>query len=90
METFSIGDKSHASFYAGVLVSAFSFAESLTGMYWGGLSDRIGRKPVLLMGCVGTMLSLIIVGLSTNFWIALLGRLLGGALNGNGKFHLNK
>lgn len=52
-------------------------------MYWGGLSDRIGRKPVLLLGCAGTLFSLLVVGLAPNFWIALLGRVLGGALNGN-------
>lgn len=53
------------------------------GMYWGGLSDRIGRKPVLLLGCVGTMLSMVVLGFSANIWVALAGRLFGGALNGN-------
>ena len=53
------------------------------GMYWGGLSDRIGRKPVLLVGCIGTMLSMIVVGLARNIWVALLGRVVGGLLNGN-------
>ncbi|CAG8168586.1 unnamed protein product [Penicillium salamii] len=76
-------DDENASFYAGVLISAFALAEALTGMFWGGLSDRIGRKPVLLCGCIGTMLSLLLVGLAPNFWVALLGRALGGALNGN-------
>lgn len=52
-------------------------------MYWGAVSDRIGRKPVLLIGCLGTILSLLVVGFAESFWVALLGRLLGGLLNGN-------
>lgn len=52
-------------------------------MYWGGVSDRVGRKPVLLMGCFGTAASLLVVGFAPNFWVALLGRILGGVLNGN-------
>jgi hypothetical protein len=53
------------------------------GMYWGGLSDRVGRKPVLLLGCVGTMFSMVMVGFASNIWVALLGRAIGGLLNGN-------
>ncbi|KAL9589472.1 MAG: hypothetical protein Q9203_001736 [Teloschistes exilis] len=80
---FNVGDKSNASFYAGIFISAFAFSESLTSLWWGGFSDRIGRKPVLLLGCAGTMLSLLIVGFSSNFWVALAGRVVGGLLNGN-------
>ena len=75
--------ESHAPFLAGLLISAFSFAEACSGMYWGGLSDRIGRKPVLLIGCMGTILSLLVVGFSSSFSVALAGRILGGVLNGN-------
>ena len=66
-----------------MLISAFALAESLTGMYWGGLSDIVGRKPVLLIGCLGTVLSLMIVGFASNIWVALAGRAIGGFLNGN-------
>lgn len=83
VKRFKIGNEQDASFYAGLLISAFALAEASMGMYWGGLSDRIGRKPVLLMGCIGTMFSLILVGFSTNIWIALAGRAIGGFLNGN-------
>ena len=78
---FGVGDKDNASFYAGLFISAFALSESLTGMFWGCLSDRVGRRPVLLLGCAGTMVSLLIVGFSTNFWVALGGRALGGLLS---------
>ena len=78
---FGVGDRSSASFWAGIFISSFALAESLTGFLWGGVSDRIGRKPVLLVGCAGTLISLLIVGFSTNFWVALAGRALGGLLS---------
>ena len=78
---FNVGDRSTASFWAGIFISSFALAESLTGFAWGGVSDKIGRKPVLLIGCAGTLLSLLIVGFSTNFWVALAGRALGGLLS---------
>ena len=80
---FHIGNKSDASFYCGVLISSFSLAESLSSMFWGSLSDRYGRKPILLVGCFGTCLSLLVVGFSQSFAMALFGRVLGGLLNGN-------
>ncbi|KAG7287039.1 hypothetical protein NEMBOFW57_006539 [Staphylotrichum longicolle] len=83
VKRFEIGSEDDAAFYAGLLISAFSLAEALMGMYWGGLSDRIGRKPVLLLGCVGTMFSMVMVGFASNIWIALAGRAFGGLLNGN-------
>ncbi|OTB08121.1 hypothetical protein M426DRAFT_317224 [Hypoxylon sp. CI-4A] len=83
VKRFKIGNEQDASFYAGLLISSFSLAEALMGMFWGGLSDRVGRKPVLLLGCVGTMFSMVMVGFATNLWVALIGRALGGLLNGN-------
>ena len=76
-------DSKDAAFYAGLFFAAFSFAESLTGVLWGTLSDRIGRKPVLLLGCAGTIVSTLVIGFAQNVWVALIGRALGGALNGN-------
>jgi hypothetical protein len=80
---YEVGNASDAAFYAGILIAAFSFAEALTGMFWGSLSDRIGRKKVLLFGNAGTLLSMLIVGFAPSFGVALLGRVLGGLLNGN-------
>ncbi|PSR80155.1 major facilitator superfamily domain-containing protein [Coniella lustricola] len=71
------------SFYAGMVTSAFTFAEFATGMLWGRLSDKIGRKPVLLTGLAGTALSVLVFGFAPNIWVALVARALGGLLNGN-------
>ncbi|KAL2060918.1 hypothetical protein VTL71DRAFT_8970 [Oculimacula yallundae] len=71
------------SVYAGMVTSAFAFAEFSSGVPWGKLSDRIGRKPVLLTGLAGTALSMLIFGFSPNLPTALLARALGGLLNGN-------
>lgn len=78
---FHVGHRSSASFWAGIFISSFSLAESLTGFIWGSVSDHIGRKPVVLLGSGGTLISLLIVGFSTNFWLALAGRALGGLLS---------
>ncbi|CAK7219732.1 hypothetical protein SEUCBS140593_003991 [Sporothrix eucalyptigena] len=76
-------DEKRISFYAGLVTSAFTFAEFLTGVFWGRLSDRIGRKPVLLTGLAGTALSVILFGFAPNLTVALIARALGGILNGN-------
>ena len=69
--------------YAGMVTSSFALAEFSTSVLWGRLSDKIGRKPVLLCGLAGTAVSMIIFGFSTNLPMALLARALGGFLNGN-------
>ncbi|KAH8670275.1 major facilitator superfamily domain-containing protein [Tricladium varicosporioides] len=77
----SVGE--NAGLYAGIVEASFSFAETITAFMWGALSDHIGRKPVLLIGCFGTMLSMLVIGFSTNIYLAVLGRAFGGGLNGN-------
>lgn len=77
------GDETNASFYSGLLVSAYAVAEAMTAMIWGAISDRYGRKPVVLIGLGGVALSSLIFGLSKHYWVALLARFVGGALNGN-------
>ncbi|KAI1769509.1 MFS general substrate transporter [Hypoxylon sp. FL1150] len=76
-------DKNKISFYAGMVTSAFTFAEFSTGLLWGRLSDKVGRKPVLLTGLIGTAISVLIFGFAPNLTVALIARAVGGLLNGN-------
>lgn len=73
----------NVAFYAGLLVSAFAIAEASTAVMWGSLSDRYGRKPIILMGLAGTAVSSLLLGFAKNYWIAFFARLVGGLLNGN-------
>lgn len=77
-------DESKISFYAGMVTSAFTLAEFSTSVLWGRLSDKIGRKPVLLMGLAGTGLSVLTFGFAQSLPVALFARALGGFLNGYG------
>ncbi|KZM19127.1 uncharacterized protein EKO05_0010203 [Ascochyta rabiei] len=72
-----------ASFYSGLLVSAYAIAEAMTAPLWGSISDVYGRKPVALIGLAGVAMSSIVFGMAGTFWVALLARFVGGALNGN-------
>ncbi|KAL4913168.1 major facilitator superfamily domain-containing protein [Aspergillus aurantiobrunneus] len=83
VKDFHMGEGNDASFYAGILLATFSLVEAFTGMFWGALSDRIGRKPVIISGLTGTIASLLVVGFAPSYWVALFGRGLGGLLNGN-------
>ncbi|KAH7149972.1 major facilitator superfamily domain-containing protein [Dactylonectria estremocensis] len=84
IEDFNITDDSNKiSVYAGMVTSAFTLAEFSTGVLWGRLSDKIGRKPVLLTGLLGTALSVLAFGFAPNLPVALFARALGGLLNGN-------
>ena len=72
-----------ASFYSGLLVSAYAIAEAITAPLWGSISDVYGRKPCALIGLLGVAASSIVFGMAGSFWVALLARFVGGALNGN-------
>ncbi|KAG1852066.1 major facilitator superfamily domain-containing protein [Suillus tomentosus] len=77
------GDDAAVGYYAGIIDSLFFVGQALTVLKWARLSDRIGRKPVLVIGLLGTCISMLCFGLSTNFWSLVVSRCMCGFLNGN-------
>ncbi|KAG1785580.1 major facilitator superfamily domain-containing protein [Suillus plorans] len=77
------GEEARVAIYVGVLQSLFFATEALTTFHWSRLSDRVGRKPILLIGLTGISISMYSFGLSRTFWSVVLSRCLCGALNGN-------
>jgi MFS transporter, DHA1 family, tetracycline resistance protein len=67
----------------GLLFSAYPICQLIAGPILGRLSDRYGRRPVLIFSQAGTALSFLILGLSRDFSVMLLARLLDGASGGN-------
>ena len=69
--------------FGGFLGSIFSFLQFLASPIIGGLSDRYGRRPLMILTCAGISLSYLLWVLSTNFTIFVLARVLGGVSKGN-------
>eukprot|EP01090_Pellita_catalonica_P019715 TRINITY_DN6794_c0_g1_i1.p1 TRINITY_DN6794_c0_g1~~TRINITY_DN6794_c0_g1_i1.p1 ORF type:complete len:499 (+),score=71.37 TRINITY_DN6794_c0_g1_i1:101-1597(+) len=84
VESFEVADnKTEIGYYAGLIASSFSVAQFFSSFFWGYLSDRWGRRPVLLVGLAGTGITILLFGVSDNLWMAILSRALNGLLNGN-------
>ncbi|KAH9054526.1 MFS general substrate transporter [Lactarius vividus] len=77
------GDERKVGYYAGFIVSLYFAAEAVTVLQWSRLSDYVGRKPVLLCGVLGIVVSSILFGLSRSFSALVFSRCLHGMLNGN-------
>ena len=67
-----------SAFTATALVATFSAAQLVFSPVWGRVSDRVGRKPVLVLSLVGTAVGSLITGLAGSLWVLFLGRLLDG------------
>ena len=63
----------------GILLSTFSIAQLLLAPVWGRISDRVGRKPVILISLFGTAAGSFLTGAAGSLPILFLGRLVDGA-----------
>ncbi len=67
----------------GLLMAIYSAAQFLAAPFWGRLSDRIGRRPVLLGTIGAAALSYILLGFAESLFMLFLARAIGGLMAGN-------
>jgi multidrug resistance protein len=67
----------------GWLMAAYSIAQFLFSPLWGGLSDRVGRRPVLLLTVLGGASCMVATALAGTYWVLLLARFLAGVFGAN-------
>ena len=66
-----------------LIIAAHPLAQSLAMPLWGSLSDRRGRRPVLLASMFGHGAAYLLLGFADSLWLLLLARLLSGATSAN-------
>lgn len=69
--------------FGGVISSFFSILQFIFAPFWGAVSDRRGRRGVLLLTVTGTGVGYLLWLVSGSFWMFLLSRIVSGAFSGN-------
>lgn len=65
----------------GLLMAVYSLMQLIFAPMWGKISDRIGRKPVILIGITGLALSFFLMAVSDQLWMLFAARIIGGFLS---------
>src|SRR3989338_8677054 len=69
-----------SAFVVSLLMAVYSLAQFLFAPLWGRLSDRYGRRPIIMIGLLGTSVSFILFGFASTLSLLFFSRLLGGIL----------
>ncbi len=72
------GDLAHAAIWGGILATGFAVMQFLFGPTLGNLSDRFGRRPVLLIALTVMALDYLVMAMAGAIWLLLIGRMVGG------------
>ncbi|MHA2394058.1 MAG: MFS transporter [Promethearchaeota archaeon] len=70
-------------FQIGLILSIFSFCQLFASPITGKLSDRFGRKPLLIFSQTSTLVGFFLLGIANNVWILVAARLVDGLLGSN-------
>ncbi|MEI7845102.1 MAG: MFS transporter [Chloroflexota bacterium] len=71
------------SFTTGLLVASYALAQLIGAPLLGRLSDRYGRRPILLVSIFGTFLGFLLLGFANALWMLFVSRVIDGLTGGN-------
>jgi len=71
------------AFVVGLLSTSFSLMQFLFSPVWGRLSDRIGRRPIILLGLAGSCASYLVLAVASSLAVVFLARIVGGIAGAN-------
>ena len=71
------------AFYVGSLLSIYALCQFISAPGLGALSDKFGRKPILIISLLGSVVGYLILGFAGSLWMLFLGRIIDGLTGGN-------
>ena len=84
---FLVGEYVHSAngiaFFVGLLLSVYALCQFIAAPGLGALSDRYGRRPILLVSLFGSIIGYLFLGIGGALWILFIGRIIDGLTGGN-------
>ena len=65
----------------GLLIASYAVMRLIFAPIWGSVSDKVGRKPILMIGILGYGITMVLFGLATELWMLFAARILSGILS---------
>lgn len=65
----------------GLLVASYAVMRLIFSPLWGSISDKVGRKPIMMIGILGYGITMVLFGLATELWMLFAARILSGVLS---------
>jgi DHA1 family tetracycline resistance protein-like MFS transporter len=67
----------------GLLISSYALCQLIAGPVLGSMSDHMGRKPLLIVSQIGTLIGFLILAFAHSLWLVFLSRIIDGLTAGN-------